>query len=67
MFKLDQALCTYVVQELGVVCQGTGAECAKERVMFGHGVQSCSVRATVQDCSYSSMAFSSALGIHWCG
>ena len=40
MFKLDQELCTCVVQELGVACRGTGAECAKERVVFGHGVQS---------------------------
>ncbi len=40
MFKLNQELCTYVVNELGVVCRGARAECAKERVMFGHGVQS---------------------------
>lgn len=40
MFKLNQELRSCVVQELGVVCRGAGAECAKERVVFGHGVQS---------------------------
>ena len=40
MFKLVQELCTCVVQELGVLCRGAGAERAKERVVFGDGVQS---------------------------
>ena len=39
-FKLVQELCTCVVQELGVLCRGAGAERAKERVVFGDGVQS---------------------------
>ena len=40
MIELNQELRTCAVQELGVVCRGAGAECAKECVVFGHGVQS---------------------------
>lgn len=39
MFELNQELHACAVQELGVVYRA-GAECAKERVVFGHGMQS---------------------------